>query len=115
MKETTNTNTHTETIIQRNWNAAENRFDYSFVFAFRTKDTYFEFRRCWKQSYLALTASIRGLKASIKTLMRQREYAGQHQSDLEACKRVATVQLAMLHAAKCEANRQYLAAKTAGH
>jgi hypothetical protein len=115
MKETKENNIHSETIIHRTWNQTENRFDYSFVFAFQTKATYLEFRRCWKQSYAALAESIRGLKSSIKALMRQREYAGQHQSDLEACKRVATVQLAMLRAAKHEANRQYLAAKAVGH
>ena len=108
MKET---NIHTQTIIHKAWNASEGRFDHSFVFAFRTRTEYLEFRRGWKQNYAALSQAIRGLKALIKATMRQREQAGPHQSDLQARKAEATLQLAMRRSAKAEANRQYRAAR----
>jgi len=108
MKET---NIHSKTIIKKTWNQAEGRFDYSFVFAFRTKAEYLEFRRCWKAGYAALSQFIRELKASVKATMRQREYAGEQQSELHVRKTEATVQLLMLKSAKLEASRQYSAAK----
>ena len=105
------TNIHSKTIIHKTWNQAEGRFDHSFVFAFQAKTEYLEFRRCWIEDYAALSQFIRGLKASIKATMRQREYAGKEQSELQVRAAEATVQLCMLKAAKREANRQYLAAK----
>ncbi len=108
MKET---NIHSKTIINKAWNSAAGRFDHSFVFAFQTKPNYLEFRRCWKTSYATLSQSIRGLKASVKTIMRQREYAGKQQSELHVRKAEATVELLMLKAAKLEAARQYAAAR----
>lgn len=108
MKET---NIHTKTIINKAWNSAAGRFDHSFVFAFHTKAEYLEFRRCWKVNYSALSQSIRGLKTSVKATMRQREYAGEQQSEILVRKAEATVELLMLKAAKREAARQYAAAK----
>jgi len=104
-------NIHSKTITHKTWNQANGRFDHSFDFVFRTKDEYLEFRRCWKANYAALSESIRHLKASIKALMRQREYAGQQQCDLHRQKREATLQLLMLRSAKQEASRQHLAAR----
>jgi hypothetical protein len=109
MKET---NIHTKTIINKAWNSSAGRFDHSFVFAFQTKAEYLEFRRCWKANYATLSQSIRGLKASVKATMRQREYAGKEQSELRICKAEATVELLMVTAAKCEAARQHSAART---
>ena len=108
MKET---NIHTKTIINKAWNTIESRFDFSFVFAFRSKAEYLDFRRCWKANYTALSQSIRGLKALVKATLRKRAYAGKEQSELHVLAAEATVQLLMLKAAKLEANRQYLAAK----
>jgi hypothetical protein len=105
------TNIHTRTIINKAWNQIEGRFDHSFVFAFQTKAEYLEFRRCWKANYAALSQSIRGLKASVKATMRQREYAGKQQGELHVRGAEATVQLLMLKSAKAEASRQYLAAR----
>jgi len=68
-----------------------------------------QFRRCWKASYAALSQSIRGLKASVKTTMRQREYAGDQQRELHARQVEATPQMHMLPAARLEASRQYAA------
>src|SRR5688572_13483405 len=100
MKET---NIHTKTIINKSWNQVVGRFDHSFVFAFQTKAEYLEFRHCWKTNYAALSQSIRELKASIKAIMRQREYTGNQQSELHVRKAEATVHLLMLTAAKLEA------------
>ena len=105
------TNIHTKTLINKSWNQVEGGFDHAFVFAFQTKAEYLEFRRYWKTNYAALSQSIRGLKASIRTIMRQREYAGKQQSELHVRKAEATVQLSMLKSAKVEAARQYAAAK----
>jgi hypothetical protein len=108
MKET---NIHSETIINKNWNQPAGRFDHSFVFAFQTRTEYLEFRRLWKINYSALSQSIRELKASIKASMRHREYAGKQQSELHFRKTEATVQLLMLKGARLEAGRQYAATK----
>jgi hypothetical protein len=108
MKET---NIHSKTITHKAWNQARGQFQYSFVFAFKTKGQYLEFRRCWKENYAALSGAIRDLKALIKTTMRSRDYAGKHQRDLHALKSEATVQLSMLRSAKPEAGRQYLASR----
>jgi len=110
MKET---NIHTKTIINKAWNSAAGRFDHSFAFAFQTKSEYLVFRHCWKTNYAALSQSIRGLKASVKATMRQREYAGKQQSEIHVRKAEATVELRMLEAAKREAARQYAPAKAA--
>jgi hypothetical protein len=110
MKET---NMHSKTITHKTWNQLNGRFDHSFDFVFRTKAEYLEFRRCWKENYAALSQSIRSLKAAIKAMMRQREYAGNQQSKLHKLKSEATVQLLMRRSAKQEASRQYLAAKQA--
>src|SRR5262245_11271360 len=107
MKET---NIHTKTIINKAWNTIESRFDFSFAFAFRSRAEYLDFRLCWKADYVALSQSIRGLKALVKTTMRKHEHAGKGQSKLHVLAAEATVQLLMLKAAKLEANRQYLAA-----
>jgi hypothetical protein len=104
-------NIHSKTAAHRTWNQLDNRFEHSFDFVFRTKEEYLEFRRCWKENYAALSESIRGLKASIKAIMRKREYAGKEQSELHRLKLKATVELAMRRSAKQEASRQYLAAK----
>ncbi len=104
-------NIHSKTIINKTWNPGAGRFEHTFIFAFQTKAEYLEFRQCWKESYAAFSESIRELKSLIRATMRQRDYAGKHQSELHAQKAVATVQLAMLRSAKLEANRQYLAAK----
>jgi hypothetical protein len=104
-------NIHSNTIIHKAWNQAKVRFEHTFDFAFRTKEQYLEFRRCWKENYAALSESIRGSKALIKATMRKREYAGKHQSELRPLKAEATVQLSMLRSAKQEANRQYVAAR----
>jgi hypothetical protein len=74
MKET---NIHSKTVTNKTWNQVEGRFDHSFVFGFQTKAEYLEFRGCWKANYATLSQSIRGLKASVKATMRQREYAGE--------------------------------------
>lgn len=108
MKETT---IHSKTIINKTWNSAEGRFNHSFVFIFQTKADYLEFRRCWKASYATLSQSIRRLKASVKAIMRGREYAGKQQGELQVHKAEATAQLLMLKAAKAEAARQCAAAK----
>jgi len=105
------TNIHSKTITHKTWNQATGHFDLSFVFAFQTKAEYLEFRRCWKASYTTLSQSIRGLKASVKETMRQREYAGEQQRELHVRQAEATVQMHMLQAAKLEASRQYAAAK----
>src|SRR5690242_2419152 len=104
-------NIHTKTITDKTWNQVAGRFDHAFVFAFQTKAEYLEFRRCWKASYTTLSQSIRGLKASVKVTMRQREYAGEQQKELHVRRAEATVQMLMLAAAKLEASRQYAAAK----
>ena len=110
MKET---NMHSKTITHKTWNQLNGRFDHSFDFVFRTKDEYLEFRRCWKHNYAALSQSIRDLKASIKAMMREREYTGPKQCDLHRLKREATLQLLMRRSAKQEASRQYLTARQA--
>ena len=108
MKET---NMHSKTITHKTWNQVDCRFDYSFDFVFRTKNEYLEFRRSWKHNYAALSQSIRGLKASIRAMMRRREYAGNQQSERHKLKSEATLQLLMRRSAKQEASRQYLAAR----
>ena len=104
-------NIHTQTIINRDWNTATRAIDVSFVFAFYSKEQYLTFRRLWKENYAALSCTIRRQKEQIKTTQRQREYAGQLQSKAHELKREAATQLLMLHAAKQEAHRQYLASR----
>jgi hypothetical protein len=105
------TNMHTKTLINKNWNASSRKFDFSFTFAFKSKEQYLEFRRLWKQNYAALSRTIRNQKASIKTTMRKLEYVGKLQSEARNLSAEATAQLLMLSDARREANRQYLAAK----
>ena len=105
MKET---NIHLSTITHKTWNQAQQKFDHSFDFAYRTKADYLEFRRCWKENYAIISGSIRSLKGLIRATMRKREYAGKHPGELNTLKSEATLQLAMLKSAKQEANRQYL-------
>jgi hypothetical protein len=110
MNETTNLHTQTN-IARTSWNPASGRFDYSFTFAFRTREQYLMFRRSWKENYVVLSQSIRTEKELVRATMRKREYAGGYQSKARQLRLEATLQLLMLKAAKYEANRQYLAAK----
>jgi hypothetical protein len=105
---TENTNIHTQTIINKSWNAASGSFDYSFVFAFRGKEQYLTFRQLWKENYAALSHAIRSLKAEIKVTSRKHEHAGLLQSKAHVLSQEATRQLLMLRAAKPESHRQYL-------
>jgi hypothetical protein len=105
------TNTHTQTIINKTWNTAKGTFDYSFVFAFHSKEQYLTFRRLWKENYAALSGAIRSHKAEVKVTLRKCEYAGVLQGNTHNLKREATTQLLMLQAAKQEANRQFLATR----
>jgi hypothetical protein len=111
MKETKESNLHSQTIIHETWNPIHFRFDYFFEFAFRTRGQYVDFRRDWKQNYAALSQAIRGLKALIKATMRKREYAGTQQVELCRLKSDATLQLMMRRSSKQEANRQYVVAR----
>jgi len=104
-------NIHQQTIIEKTWNSAKNVFDYSFTFAFQTRDRYLEFRRQWKEHYALLGTALRAQKRRIRDTMRAREHAGEQQVKLLSLKSDATVQLALLRSAKHEGNRQYLAAK----
>jgi hypothetical protein len=106
-------NIHINTIINRAWNLAGGKFDFSFVFLFRNKEEYLAFRRFWKENYLALSNAIRNQRREVKAIQRKREYAGQLQCKLHELKREATIQIFMLRAAKQEANRQYLQARQA--
>lgn len=108
---TNQTNIHKQTIINKAWNMKTGKWDFSFVFAFQTKDQYLQFRQLWKQNYAELSGTIRQNKSLIKVTMRSQEYAGKLQSEAHTLSAEATVQLSMLHAAKHEANRQYLTAK----
>ncbi|HWY74104.1 MAG TPA: hypothetical protein VN281_00725 [Verrucomicrobiae bacterium] len=60
-----------------------------------------------------MSRSLRETKELVTTIMRKREYAGNHQVQLHALKQDATLQLSMLQAAKQEAGRQWLAARQA--
>ena len=109
-----NTNIYTQTTTDKDWNQTALRFDYRFLFAFRTKAEYLEFRRLWKANYADLSVSIRGLKSQIRDTMRRQEYAGKLQIELHLLKSHATVQLAMRKAAKAEAARQVAAVRPSG-
>ena len=104
-------NIHIQTMINKAWNSTAGKFDFSFVFTFRTKEEYLVFRRFWKENYAKLSIAIRTHKLEIKTTMRKNENAGPIQGKVHELKREATVQLFMLRAAKQEANRQYLSAR----
>jgi hypothetical protein len=100
------TNIHAQTSTTKTWNPAANRFEFSFAFAFRTREQYLEFRRQWKENYAALSTSLRHQKALIRETMRNHEHAGTQQVQLLEWKREATLQLLMLKSAKQEAGRQ---------
>lgn len=106
-------NTHTQTVINKTWNTSKGAFDYSFVFAFHSKEQYLTFRRQWKENYAALSSAIRSQKSDIKAILRKGEYAGVLQGNTHNLKREATKQLLMLQAARQEANRQFLATRQA--
>ena len=99
------TNIHSQTIINKAWNAVAGRWNYFFKFAFHSKAEYLEFRRRWKENYAALSQSIRAMKAHVKATMRRREYAGKEQAELHVRAAEATMQLEMLKCAKAEACR----------
>ncbi len=104
-------NIHINTIINKAWNPSGGKFDFTFVFLFRNKEEYLEFRRFWKENYAALSNTIRNQKREVKATQRKREYAGRLQCKLHELKRDATIQILMLRAAKQEANWQYKQAR----
>jgi len=106
------TNIHSHTTVGKSWNGVRNAIDFSFTFAFRSKEQYLIFKRLWKENYAELSRTIRDRKQQVKSTMRKREYAGKLQRELHELKAQATMQLLMLKAAKQEAQRQYLAAKS---
>jgi len=109
-------------MINKTWNSTQGRFNYLFTFAFRSKADYLAFRQQWKENYVALSKSIRDLKASIKTSMRKRGNAseapreilgilGAQQGNLRALKSEASMQISMRLAGKRMAGHQYRESK----
>jgi len=97
----------------RSWNPTTKRYDFTFKFAFDSKETYLDFRAQWKKEYAELSASIRDTKKQIRETQKAGNYAGSLQAFLRQERWEASRMLAMRVASKVEANRQYQAQKAA--
>lgn len=104
-------NIHTQTTSNKTWDPVERVFQFTFTFAFGTREQYLDFRRHWKEYYAVLSTSLREQKQLVRATMRSGAKAGEHQARVRSLKAEARLQLLMLASAKQEANRQYLAAK----